>query len=57
MTYKQARQLCIGDAIEKKRNREPLTVTKLEIQEKDVFIQADNGRLYHHTAVQSSERR
>ena len=30
---------------------------KLEIQEKDVFIQADNGRLYHHTAVQSSERR
>ena len=57
MTYKQARRLRIGDAIKKKRNREPLTITELEIQEKDVFIRADNGRLYHHTAVQSSERR
>ena len=57
MTYRQAKRLRIGDAIERKRNREPLTVTKLEIQEKDVFIRADNGRLYHHTAVQSSERR
>lgn len=57
MTYRQAKQLRIGDTIKRKRNREPLIITKLEIQEKDVFIQADNGRLYHHTAVQSSERR
>ena len=51
MTYRQAKQLHIGDIVEKKRDQKPLTVTKLEIQEKDVFIQADNGRLYHHTAV------
>ena len=57
MTYKQAKRLRIGDAIKRKRGREPLIVTELEIQEKDVFIRADNGRLYHHTAVQSSERR
>ena len=57
MTYRQAKQLRIGDAIERKRSREPLTITNLEVHEKDVFIQGDNGRLYHHTAVQSSERR
>lgn len=57
MTYRQAKRLRIGDAIKRKHSREPLTVAKLEIQEKDVFIQADNDRLYHHTAVQSSERR
>lgn len=57
MTYKQAKQLRIGDIVEKKRNQKPITITDLEIHEKDVFIQGDDGRLYHHTAVQSSERR
>ena len=57
MTYRQAKRLRIGDAIERKRSQEPLTVTELEIQEKDVFIRVDNGRLYHHTAIKSSERR
>ena len=57
MTYRQAKQLRIGDTVERKRSQELLTVTELEIQEKDVFIRADNGRLYHHTAVQSSERK
>ena len=57
MTYRQAKQLRIGDIVEKKRNQKPITITDLEIHEKDVFIQADNVRLYHHTAVQSSERR
>ena len=57
MTYRQAKQLHIGDIVKKKRDQKPMTITDLEIQEKDVFIQADNGRLYHHTAVQSSERR
>ena len=57
MTYRQAKQLRIRDTVERKRSQELLTVTELEIQEKDVFIRADNGRLYHHTAVQSSERK
>lgn len=57
MTYKQAKQLRIGDIVEKKRDQKPITITDLEIHEKDVFIQGDDGRLYHHTAVKSSERK
>ena len=57
MTYRQARQLRIGDIVEKKRDQKPITITDLEVHEKDVFIQGDNGRLYHHTAVKSSERK
>ena len=57
MTYRQAKQLRIEDTVERKRSRELLIVTELEIQEKDVFIRAKNGRLYHDTAVKSSERK
>lgn len=57
MTYRQAKQLHIGDIVEKKRDQKPMTITDLEIHKKDVFIQSDNGRLYHHTAVKSSERK
>ena len=57
MTYRQAKQLRIGDIVEKKRDQKSMTITNLEVHEKDVFIQDDNGRLYHHTAVKSSERK
>ena len=57
MTYRQAKQLHIGNIVKKKRDQKPITITDLEIHEKDVFIQGNDGRLYHHTAVQSSERR
>ena len=57
MTYRQAKQLRIGDIVEKKRDQKSMTITNLEVHEKDVFIQDDNGRLYHHTAVNSSERK
>ena len=57
MTYRQAKQLHIGDIVEKKRDQKPMTITDLEIHERDVFIQGNDGRLYHHTAVKSSERK
>lgn len=57
MTYRQAKQLRIGDIVEKKRDQKPITITNLEVHEKNVFIHGDDGRLYHHTAVKSSERK
>ena len=57
MTYRQAKQLHIGDIVEKKHDQKPMTITDLEVNEKDVFIQGNDGRLYHHTAVKSSERK
>ena len=56
MTYRQAKKLRVGDKVNAKKfllNEfiTPIQITEIHTEEKDIFVQDENGRLYHHTAL------
>lgn len=57
MTYRKAKKLRVGDKVNAKRLvfPEPIQITEVQIEEKDVFVRDENGRLYHHTVLSQIE--
>lgn len=51
MTFQDAKKLQIGDSIVLKRTDTPCHITKIEIENKDIFLRCDNGLLYHHKDI------
>ena len=56
MTYRQAKKLRVGDKVNAKKFllnefTTPIQITEIQTEEKDIFVQDENGRLYHHTAL------
>lgn len=51
MTFQDAKKLQIGDSIVLKRTDTPCHITKIEIENKNIFLRCDNGLLYHHKDI------
>ena len=51
MSYVKAKKLNVGDKVVFKLTHEVISIIRLKIEEKDVFIYGDDTRWYHHTAV------
>ena len=51
MTYKDAKKLRSGDNVFEKGTGIRLIVIEVEVEDKNVFIRCDDGKLYHHTAI------
>ena len=56
MTYRQAKKLRVGDKVNAKKFLLnecviPIQITEIQTEKKDIFVQDENGRLYHHTAL------
>ena len=52
MTFREAKKLHNDDEVFAKGTSKSLRVVDIEVEGKDVFIRCDDGRLYHHTALQ-----
>ena len=51
MTFSDAKKLQMGDSIILKRTNTPCHITKIENQNKNIFLRCDNGLRYHHKDI------
>lgn len=51
MMFANAKKLDVGDKVAFKLTGNVISIVRIDIEEKDVFIYGDDKRYYHHTAV------
>ena len=51
MTFREAKKLHNEDEVLVKGTGKSLRVVEIEIENRNVFIRCDDGKLYHHTAL------